>query len=217
MSRTTYNSAAPDLIDALAGADREQPDGRAERAQLDRLFASVSQMSDVVGDFVSTNSDQIIGLSRDSIPSLQVLAQYSTEFPCVGRALADMIPRVNKAFGVGTEPGQARTSCCRSCPSRGKYVAGPGHPALQLDRRPALPVHAGDDAREHGARRKHDRSAHTTASLSATGLGPANSTTENQLINELIAPTAGLRPDQMPAWSSLMLGPLLRGATVTVK
>jgi phospholipid/cholesterol/gamma-HCH transport system substrate-binding protein len=48
-------------------------------------------------------------------------------------------------------------------------------------------------------------------------LGSANSSEENELINELVAPSAGLRPSQMPGWSSLMLGPVLRGAQVSVR
>ncbi len=52
---------------------------------------------------------------------------------------------------------------------------------------------------------------------SANGTGPANSPQENELIGELVAPAAGLRPTQYPKWASLLLGPALRGSEVTVK
>lgn len=49
------------------------------------------------------------------------------------------------------------------------------------------------------------------------GLGQVNSPAENQMIAELLAPTVGLAPSAYPDWGSLLLGPLLRGAEVTLK
>lgn len=51
----------------------------------------------------------------------------------------------------------------------------------------------------------------------ANGLGQVNSPAENQMIAELVAPTVGLSPASYPDWSSLLIGPLLRGAEVTLK
>jgi phospholipid/cholesterol/gamma-HCH transport system substrate-binding protein len=51
----------------------------------------------------------------------------------------------------------------------------------------------------------------------ANGLGQVNSPAENQMIAELVAPTVGLSPTAYPDWGSLLLGPLLRGAEVTLK
>ena len=39
----------------------------------------------------------------------------------------------------------------------------------------------------------------------------------DQLIAELLAGGQGLPPDEYPAWSSLLLGPTLRGTVVTVQ
>lgn len=49
------------------------------------------------------------------------------------------------------------------------------------------------------------------------GLGQVNSPAENQMIAELVAPTVGLSPSAYPDWGSLLVGPLLRGAEVTLK
>lgn len=49
------------------------------------------------------------------------------------------------------------------------------------------------------------------------GLGQANSPAENQMIAELLAPTVGMSPSAYPDWGSLLVGPLLRGAEVTLK
>jgi phospholipid/cholesterol/gamma-HCH transport system substrate-binding protein len=51
----------------------------------------------------------------------------------------------------------------------------------------------------------------------AQDLGPANSPQENDLVNELLAPGAGKRPADLPDWSSLLAGPVLRGSEVTLR
>ena len=57
----------------------------------------------------------------------------------------------------------------------------------------------------------------TGLSTASNGLGQANSPAENQMIAELLAPTVGLSPSAYPDWGSLLVGPLLRGAEVTLK
>jgi virulence factor Mce-like protein len=49
------------------------------------------------------------------------------------------------------------------------------------------------------------------------GLSLANSQPERQLISGLVAGMTGTRPADAPAWSSLLVGPLLRGAEVHVQ
>jgi phospholipid/cholesterol/gamma-HCH transport system substrate-binding protein len=60
-------------------------------------------------------------------------------------------------------------------------------------------------------------SATRSATGPLAGLGSANSPAESEFINELMGPASGQQPSAMPQWSSLLLGPLLRGATVTLK
>ena len=52
---------------------------------------------------------------------------------------------------------------------------------------------------------------------SGTGLGQANSPAENQILAELLAPAQGMAPSDYPGWSSLLLGPSLRGTKVVLK
>jgi phospholipid/cholesterol/gamma-HCH transport system substrate-binding protein len=211
----TYTTAAPDLIHALQAMTTSSQTIVQERTQLADLFDSVTKMSNTIGDFLGTNQSQIIGLSRDSIPSLQILAQYSPEFPCIGKALAALIPTVNKAFGVGTKQVGAHVTL-HVTQSRGAYVPGKDTPHFDADagpRCPTLPATALAGTALSAA------TGGSTNQLTqpVPGLGSANSPSENEFINELIAPTIGRSPSQLPDWSSLLLGPVLRGATVTVR
>jgi hypothetical protein len=45
----------------------------------------------------------------------------------------------------------------------------------------------------------------------------ANTPAEQEFLAQLIAPGMGVEPAQVPGWSSLLLGPMFRGAEVTVK
>lgn len=57
----------------------------------------------------------------------------------------------------------------------------------------------------------------TATTQGAAGLGEENSPAENQMIAELVAPSVGESPAAYPDWASLLLGPLLRGAEVSLK
>jgi phospholipid/cholesterol/gamma-HCH transport system substrate-binding protein len=46
---------------------------------------------------------------------------------------------------------------------------------------------------------------------------PANTPAEQDFLDQLVGPQVGMAPSQMPGWSGLLLGPLYRGAEVTVK
>ncbi|MDQ3787971.1 MAG: ABC transporter substrate-binding protein, partial [Actinomycetota bacterium] len=56
-----------------------------------------------------------------------------------------------------------------------------------------------------------------TLPQSATEPQVANTPPEQELIAALVAPGLGVAPSDVPEWSSLLLGPLFRGAEVTVR
>jgi hypothetical protein len=45
----------------------------------------------------------------------------------------------------------------------------------------------------------------------------ANTPAEQEFLAQLIAPGMDLSPSQVPGWSTLLLGPMFRGAEVTVR
>jgi phospholipid/cholesterol/gamma-HCH transport system substrate-binding protein len=234
----TYTAAAPDLLAALNNLTTTSFTLVADRQQLADLFANVQSASSTVSGVVSADADNIITLSRQSVPTLQVLANYSSEFPCLSQSLADFIPVADKAFGAGTTqpglhiklqivpslgsylPGQRGSTSASgppSCPTSDGGVAG-----TALESQPMAVTGGTDAPASHtpGSATPGTTSSATTSSttVAATGgIGTANSPQENELIAELIAPTVGVAPSQFPDWGSLLLGPLLRGTQVTVQ
>ena len=200
----TYAQAAPDLLQALRNFTVTNQTLVAERSQFVALLHSVTDASNRFAGFTETNSQNLISLSRDSLPTLQVLAKYSSEFPCLSRTLVDFIPVMNRALGAGTnEPGLHVT--LQVVPARRPYRSPATFDAAGAPQCPQVSVAAANSPAVGAALSQGD------------GIGTENSPQENEVIAELVAPSVGSSPATFPRWSSLLLGPALRGTTVTVK
>jgi phospholipid/cholesterol/gamma-HCH transport system substrate-binding protein len=220
----TYADAAPDLVDALDSMTTTSQTLVDQESQVEDLFASVVVAADETNRWLVANSGTVIALSRESRRALEAVAPYATQFPCLASSMRDFIPVMDKALGKGTdEPGVHVV--LNVTPSRGKYILGRDDPVYATSGRPRCPYQDGSTrpARLRADADEPERmlpppSERIRQVLSMNlGLGEANSPAENQLIAELMAPSAGLRPDDYPDWSSLLVGPLLRGAEVELR
>jgi phospholipid/cholesterol/gamma-HCH transport system substrate-binding protein len=197
-----YAQAAPDIVQALTDFTTTSRTIVDQRANLGRLFDSLTASSQDLTTFLRRNSGNIIRLSADSRPTLEKLGRYSPEFPCTLRMLSDFVPAMDRALGKGTDRPGLRVTV-KVVPSRGRYRPGIDRPVYDAGGGPhcysvpfrGVPVGAG----------------------ASSDLGPANSPGENDLVNELIAPGTSEPPQKMPDWSSTLVGPLYRGAEVTLK
>lgn len=225
-----YSTAAPQIVDGLTSLVTTSQTIVDQRQDLENLFTSVTAMSNVVGGFVNGNQQNIIGLSATSLPTLRTLATYSSEFPCLARALQDYIPVGNAAFGAGSNQPGAHV-ILHIVPPVKKYTkadrptfdttAGPHCPytpptALAGTALATVPGIQGANTASPTGQPATVTSVPGTSFDSAAGMGPANSPAENEMIAELVAPTVAATPAAFPKWNSLLLGPALRGTEVTV-
>ncbi|MFF8828383.1 MCE family protein [Streptomyces sp. NPDC015131] len=199
-----YADAAPDVLDALTDFTTTSGTLADQQARLADLYGATTTASRDLTAFLRDNRHNIIRLSAASRPTLESLARHSSSFPCTLRTLAGFVPAMDKALGKGTgEPGLHVN--VRTVPSLGAYTPGKDRPvydatggahcyAVPYTGRPAVVPRAGDK-----------------------GLGLPNSPQENQLVNELIAPALTTSPQALPDWSTVLTGPLFRGAEVTLK
>jgi phospholipid/cholesterol/gamma-HCH transport system substrate-binding protein len=213
-----YSTAAPEIIDGLTSLVTTSQTIVDQRQNLANLFTSVTAMSNVVGGFVNSNQGNIIGLSSTSRPTLQLLAEYGSEFPCLARALQDYIPVGDKAFGAGSnQPGGH--VILHVVPPSTKYTQA-DRPTFDTTGGPSCPYTpptALAGTALSAVPSIQGAAVPGTSLNSGAGIGPANSPAENELIAELVAPTVGTTPAAFPKWGSLLLGPALRGAEVTVQ
>lgn len=224
------DQAAPDLLSALDNLTVTSRTIVDQREALQDLFGSITGASDDLRGFLAANSDNLIGLAGSVRPTLETLARYAPEFPCFFNTIASLIPLGDAAFGKGTgKPGIHVT--IEIVNNRGKYKPNKDEPRYLDDRGPRCypvydlaPQYPPDGPLKDGASVPapavgQPRSSAEQAGLipaSYTGMGLPNSPAERQILAELVSAQTGDAPEAVPTWSSLLLGPLYRGAEVTL-
>ncbi|MEQ3550530.1 MCE family protein [Pseudonocardia nematodicida] len=129
------SDAAPDLLDAvddLAVTSRTLVE---EREGLRDLYGSVTGASDDLRAFLDANGEDLIGLAAASRPTLETLARYSPEFPCLTGQLADLVPQINDAFRPGTDRVGVNITL-EIVANRGRYLPDQDEPEYLDDRGP---------------------------------------------------------------------------------
>ena len=230
------NTAAPDLLDALEDFSATSRTVVEQREQLHELLTGVTSASDDLRGFLAANRENLIALADTSRPSLESLARYSPEFPCLLDQLAGMAPRLDEAFGAGTdEPGLHIT--LEIVNPQGKYLPGRDEPRYEDDRGPRCypilplgPEQPPDGAFRDGTAQDREPPVGTpegdpedfggetfgTYGASHTDMGVPNSPGEQQVVAELLAVQDGTSPAAVPAWSTMLVGPLYRGTEVSL-
>lgn len=231
-----YNDAAPDLLQALSNLATTSRDLASHRGDFQALLANVTAASSDSTAFLRANQDSIIRLNQVSRPALDVLAKYAPEYPCITRQLVDVIPAVNQVAGVGTDYPGAHITLEVSV-SRGKYLPDET-PKFEDKRGPRcypVPEHApqyppDDPPIQDGSR--HPAPARegggfpvlpaagpspTTPSSAAPQAWLPNSPAEQDFVAALLAGSWNTQPQAVPSWASLLVGPLFRGADVTIR
>ncbi|WP_020668699.1 MCE family protein [Amycolatopsis nigrescens] len=201
-----YNTAAPDILRALTDLSVTGKTLVDHKSDLEALFASTTKASEDLNGFLQKNSGNIIGLSESSRPTLELLAKYSPSFPCLFDSVNRLKPVVEKALGKGTnEPGLHVQISVQ--PARGKYV--PGKDDVRYP--------PGSGPRCYGQGAGASGGGQSASAFAADDLGLVNSPADRQMVSELMGPALGIQPAEVPDWSSVLVGPLFRGAEVTIK
>lgn len=236
----TYAEAAPDLLQALDDLTVTSRTVFEQREQLQTMLGELTTTAGDLQGFLEANRNNLIRLADTSRPTLELLAKYAPEYPCLLKGLAEFTPRIEEAFGKGTnKPGLHIT--LEITANRGKYEPGKDTPRYEDKRGPRcydfaeppepFPQYPPDGPIKDGstappaARTRNDGlnpplSGMTSTSPAATtgrGISLPNSPAEQEFLAALLASATDMRFDEVPRWSSLLVGPLYRGAEVTLR
>jgi phospholipid/cholesterol/gamma-HCH transport system substrate-binding protein len=192
----TYGDAAPDFLQALNDFTVTSKTIVDQRDALLTLYHALDAASVDLTSFLSQNKNDIISLSDTSRSTLELLAKYAPEYACLLTGVAGFKDRVNKAF---TKDGPGLSVNLKVVQPRDKYVPGKDDPVYSGKPGPRC---FGFDA--------------PTFTPVNTGT-LANSPAEQEMLSTMLAPGMNVPPSDVPAWSSLLVGPLYRGAEVTVR
>lgn len=234
------SASAPDLVQSLDNLSTTTRTVVDEKQNLADLYAGLTQASTDLRSFLQANSDNLIRLAKTARPIAELLAKYAPEYPCVIGQMADVVPKVAEALGKGTgKPGLHAT--IEVTTTRGPYLAGKDEPKFEDKRGPRcydlksfpmpFPQYPADGPLKDGstppapARVVGDGLLPSNLQADADGYNgggapggsPAYSAGERDLLSQLIGPQVGMSANDVPGWSSLLVGPLYRGAEVTVQ
>jgi ABC-type transporter Mla subunit MlaD len=229
-----YDKAAPDLLQALADLTTTSKTLVEKQQGLAELFSTVTTASINLTNFLAVNKDNLIRLTTAVQPTLDVLAKYAPEYPCLLKQLADSVPTAELAFGKGTAHPEVSRVTIEFTASRGKYLPGVDEPKYEDKRGPRCypqvpapgvwPQYPPDGAIKDGSTkpappRSPDGTlpGPITSGGGSTGGTPtlANSPAEQQLMDVLLAPAMAGQP--VPSWGGFLVGPLYRGVEVELK
>jgi phospholipid/cholesterol/gamma-HCH transport system substrate-binding protein len=238
----TYSEAGPQLIQALNDLTVTSNTVYEQRGNLSTLYGTLTTASTDLQTFLAVNKNNLIKLADTSRPTLELLAKYAPEYPCFLRQMAETIPKLDVAFGKGTnEPGLHITM--EVVVNRGAYKPGQDEPRYEDKRGPRcydfkqfpnpFPQHPPDGPLKDGSTTPPaSRSAQdgvlppsligqvlggTTPSSAAMDFGLPNTPAEREFVAAMMAGRLDMAPDDVPAWSAFMAAPLFRGAEVSAK
>jgi virulence factor Mce-like protein len=225
---STYAVAAPKLVEAASNLVTTNTTIVQRQHQLAGFLAGTAGFANTTADFLDANGGRIIQVGRVQRPTVEVFAKYSPQYPCFTQGLVDWLPRIDNAWRGDTFHLTIVTS-----PQRPGYH--PGEEPRWGEHRPAscgllphpntssthpVPGKKFDDGTDNVGGYSSDPSFNSAlpqyfstalgAAIPDPDSGLAGTDGEQQLVAALLH--AG---DRTSAITTLLAGPILRGATVS--
>ncbi len=185
------------------------------------LYQDVTAFSDTSRRFLDDNGDNLIRLGELGRQQLRLLAKYAPEYPCQLKGIVNATPRQAEAFRgftlhivLETLPNQPRGYTADDIPRFGDK-RGPSCvnlPSPPWDQRnPVRHQPNFDDGVDQPTGKGTSR---VTPGWSN---GYEGSTAEAGLLKALLGPSLGMTADDVPDLGVLLVGPMARGAEVSLR
>lgn len=220
----TYADVLPAIAATLRNTITTTTTLKNRHDKLDALYTNLTSFSNTTRSFLKQNGSNIIELGKLGQAQTAVLAQYAPEYPCLlgglvngsklqAQAFRDFtlhivletLPNQPRGYNPGDAPryGETRGPSCLHLPSP------PGSQANPVRHQPNF-----NDGVDQPTGKGTDRVA---PSYVTTGSGYAGSQVESQILKNLLSPSLGMPADQVPDLGVLLIGPMARGARVSMR
>ena len=225
----TYAQVAPELATLLRNSVTTGNTFVEKEAKVQALFQDVASFSSTSKDFLEQNGSNIIRLSEQGQAQLPLFAKYAPEYPCLLKGMVDWVPRMESAYrgyelhiNLETLPDQPTGYSRADLPEYGAHNGPhcselPRPPHSQANPGPQPAIHEVDDGVSGGHGKFRPRSAPAFDGGFDMTSGYAGTASERTLVNAFAAPAMGVDQDDVPDLASLLLGPLARGAEVSMR
>jgi phospholipid/cholesterol/gamma-HCH transport system substrate-binding protein len=219
----TYADVLPEVATILRNTITTTSTLEDREDKLQALFNDVSRFAAVTERFTRANGDNLVRLADLSAAQLEVFARYAPEYPCLlggivgaGKLQAEAfrgftlhivletLPNQPRGYGPQDAPvyGDKRGPYCGQLPSPGYSQANPGTQPDFVD--------GVDEPTGKGTSR-------VGPGWSGTAAGFAGGRDESALLKALLAPGLGVSGDDVPDLGVLLVGPMARGAEVSLR
>ena len=195
-------------------------EGREEK--LNALFKDIGSFSATAERFLGDNGDNIIRLGELSRDQLALFARYAPQYPCLlegivgaGKLQAEAFRGFTLHIVLETLPNQPRAYGPQDKPvygdRRGPYCGRLPTPGFSQDNPVTHQPNFAD-----GIDEPTGKGTSRAATGWSSGAGYPGSREESALVKGLLGPVIGTSADDVPDLGVLLIGPMARGATVTM-
>jgi phospholipid/cholesterol/gamma-HCH transport system substrate-binding protein len=228
-----YRDVLPEVAELLRNSVTTGETFVQKEQKIQAFFSDVAGFSTTSREFLETNGDNIIRLSRQGAEQLPLLEKYSPEYPCLLRSMVDWVPTMEQAYrgytlhiNLETIPKQPRGYDAGDGPafgdkrgpmSQADCAAAPSYSQANLPGTRYAPPMADGVSRPVNKRvAPFSGSASDASSVDVTS-GFAGTSAERSVVNAFAAPVMGVPSDDVPDVATLLLGPIARGTEVSVR
>jgi phospholipid/cholesterol/gamma-HCH transport system substrate-binding protein len=220
----TYADVLPEVATILRNTITTTSTLEDREEKLKALFNDVSKFAAVADRFTRANGDNLVRLADLGAEQLEVFARYAPGYPCLlggivgaGKLQAEAFRGFTLHIVLETLPNQPRGYTAADTPvygdKRGPYCGRlPNPPWSQSNPVTHQPdfVDGVDEPTGKGTSR-------VGPGWSGTSAGYAGGRDESALLKALLAPGLGLSADDVPDLGVLLVGPMARGAEVSLR
>jgi phospholipid/cholesterol/gamma-HCH transport system substrate-binding protein len=213
-----YDLAAPDLLDVLDNVTVTSKTVTEKAKDIDVFFSDLTGLARTGTRLLNANEQNLIRMGEVTRPLMSLLAEYSPEFPCLIRGAANYEPILSKTFEgnwvkqyIEFFQPQWRAFDERDLPEYGEVGHGPwcaGLPEFQVPATPR-PLDQGSDLDEKPGKLPVPNFG-IFDPVSDIDSGHAGTTSEQKVVNAMLAGETGRAPESYGALGSLLYGPVVR-------
>lgn len=219
----TYDEILPEVGQILEDTITTTSTLGAREDDLTALFQEVSAFAGTARGFLSDNEANLIRLGEVGEPFVGLLAKYAPEYPCLLKGIVGAGKLQAQAFR-----GYTLHIVLETLPNQPRHYTADDRPRFGEDRGPTcLNLPSPDSGQENPLRRQPnmndgvDEPTGKGTSRVAPGYGlrdtHAGTSAEAGLLRSLLADGTGRETDQVSDLGVLLLGPMARGAEVSLR
>ncbi|RYB93481.1 MCE family protein [Nocardioides oleivorans] len=220
----TYADVLPEVATILRNTITTTTTLEDREDKLEALFNDVSRFAAVAERFSRNNGDNLVRLADLSASQLEVLARYAPGYPCllgglvnIGKLQAEAFRGFTLHIVLETLPNQPRGYTAADVPvygdKRGYYCGRlPSPPWSQSN-----PVTHQPDFVDGVNSPTGKGTSRVAPGWSGDAAGYAGGRDESSLLKALLAPGLGVSASDVPDLGVLLVGPMARGAEVSLR